>query len=203
MLLFARPSQDRRAYALAVGALAIVARRLRDVQIGFYGEQSYGPVPFEYANHGLITSEAALGDLYRTTTVGICLSPTNPSMVAYEMIACGTALVDLRLRGAEVNFDGMDVPYLAPATEEDLAATIIEALSDDAGRAARVAAGLRYAATMEHEESVAATFERHILGCPSEPVAEAPPAPVLATLNGAALPPARLRRRQAAAGATA
>lgn len=202
VLLFARPSQPRRAYDLALGALAIVARRLRDVQIGFFGEHSYGPVPFEYVNHGLITSEAALGDLYRGTTVGVCLSPTNPSMVAYEMTACGAALVDLDLPGASVNFDGMNVPYLAEPTEEALAETIISALSDDAARAEKVAAGLRYAATMEHEEAVAAAFECHILGCPAEPEADAPP-PVLATLNGAALPSARLRRRQVAATATA
>ena len=173
MLLFARPSQERRAYDLAVGALAIVARRLRDVQIGFYGEHSYGPVPFEYTNHGLITSEAALGDLYRSTTVGICLSPTNPSMVAYEMTACGAALVDLRLPGADVNFDGMDVPYLAIPTEQALAEAIISAVTDDAARAEKVAAGLRYAATMQHEESVATMFERHILGCPAEPAGDA------------------------------
>jgi len=207
VLLFARPSQERRAYDLAVGALAIVARRLRDVQIGFYGEDSYGPVPFEYTNHGLITSEVALGDLYRRTTVGICLSPTNPSMVAYEMIACGAALVDLRLPGAEVNFDGMDVPYLAVPTEQTLADAIIAAVTDDTRRAEKVAAGLCYAATMEHEESVAVMFERHVVGCPAEPAAEAPageaPAPpVLATLNGAALPAVRLRRRHGAASAT-
>ena len=34
-------------------------------------------------------------------------------------------------------------------------------------------AGLRYAATMDHEESVAVMFERHILGAPAEPAGEA------------------------------
>jgi glycosyltransferase involved in cell wall biosynthesis len=204
VLLFARPSQERRAFDLAVGALALVARRLRDVQIGFYGEQSYAPVPFEYTNHGLITSEAALGGLYRATTVGVCLSPTNPSMVAYEMIACGTALVDLRLPGAEVNFDGMDVPFLAMPTEQALAEAIIAAVSDDAARAAKVAVGLRYAATMEDEESVAVMFERHILGFAGAAAgvdAPAPDGPASlngpTSLNGTAPPPARPRRRQA------
>lgn len=197
VLLFARPSQERRAFDLAVGALALVARRLWDVQIGFYGEQNYAPVPFEYTNHGLITSEAALGGLYRATTVGICLSPTNPSMAAYEMIACGTALVDLRLPGAEVNFDCMDVPFLATPTEQALAEAIIAAVSDDAARAAKVAAGLRYAATMKDEESVAVMFERHILGFAGGVAADAPAPDGPASLNGAAPPQARPRRRQA------
>jgi len=203
VLLFARPSQERRAFDLAVGALALVARRLRDVQIGFYGEHSYAPVPFEYTNHGLITSEAALGGLYRTTTVGICLSPTNPSMVAYEMIACGTALVDLRLPGAEVNFDGIDVPFLAMPTEQALAEAIIAAVSDDDARAAKVAAGLHYAATMEHEEAVAVMFERHIVGLAGAAAADAPAPDGSASLNGAAPPQARPRRRQAPPAAPA
>lgn len=218
VLLFARPSQERRAFDLAVGALAIVARQQPDVQIGFYGESSYRPVPFEVTNHGLMTSEAALGTLYRANTVGVCLSPTNPSMVAYEMIACGTALVDLRLPGAEVNFDGMDVPFLAEPTEQALAACIIQALTDDAARAAKVAAGLRFAAAMQPEEAVAAMFEQHVLGfvggaaaMDGGPAVTAAPAvaigvPVVAAvLTGAAgadssAERARARRRQAPAG---
>jgi len=121
-------------------------------------------------------------------------------MVAYEMIACGTALVDLRLPGAEVNFDGMDVPLLAMPTEQALAEAIIAAVSDDAARAAKVAAGLRYAATMEDEESVAVMFERHILGFAGAAAGvDAPTPDGPASLNGAAPPPARPRRRQAPA----
>lgn len=221
VLLFARPSQERRAFDLAVGALAIVARQQPDVQIGFYGESSYRPVPFEVTNHGLITSEAALGDLYRSNTVGVCLSPTNPSMVAYEMIACGTALIDLRLPGAEVNFDGMDVPFLAEPTEQALAACIIRALTDDAARSAKVTAGLRFAAAMQPEESVAAMFEQHVLAftgaaAAMDGVAAAAAGPVDAVGvpaaeaagagagagagNGAERARARARRRQAPAG---
>jgi len=69
----------------------------------------------------------------------------------------------LRLPGAEVNFDGMDVPFLAEPTEQALAACIIRALTDDAARSAKVATGLRFAAAMQPEESVAAMFEQHVL----------------------------------------
>ena len=186
VLLFARPSQERRAFDLAVGALAVVARQQPDVQIGFYGESSYRPVPFEVTNHGVILSEAALGDLYRSNTVGVCLSPTNPSMVAYEMTACGMALVDLRLPGAEVNFDGMDVPFLAEPTEQGLAACIIQALTDDAARFAKVGAGLRYAAAMQPEELVAAVFERHVLEFLRTRAAAGQPAAVDAAMPGRA-----------------
>jgi glycosyltransferase involved in cell wall biosynthesis len=162
VLLFARPSQERRAFTLAVEALEKVVRRSPCVQIGFFGEKEYSPQRFSYQNHGLIQSETELAQLYRSSTVGICLSPTNPSLVAYEMMACGTALVDLALPGAQVNFEGRDIAYLAQPTAEDLAAQILLALDDDELRARRSAAGIELTSRMEFDDSMAVQFERYL-----------------------------------------
>ncbi len=163
VLLFARPSQERRAFTLAAEALERVVRKSPAVQVGFFGEAAYAPQRFSFQNHGLIRAETELAELYRSSTVGVCLSPTNPSLVAYEMMACGLALVDLALPGAEVNFGGRtDVAYLAQPTAEDLAAQILLALDDDALRQRRVAAGLDLTARMEYDDSMAVQFERYL-----------------------------------------
>ncbi len=162
VLLFARPSQSRRAFELACEALEIVARRLSSVQIGFYGEDTYGIQRFSYINYGLITSGSELADLYRSSTVGVCLSPTNPSMVGYEMMACGMALVDLDLPGSEVNFGGKDIVYFASPTAEAIADQICLALEDDQLRACRVAAGIALTSQMQLDESVALEFAGHL-----------------------------------------
>jgi glycosyltransferase involved in cell wall biosynthesis len=159
VVLFARHSQERRAFALAAEALALVAQRAPEVQIGLFGEAEYPPQRFSFAHHGLIQSGAELAELYRASTVGMCLSPTNPSMVAYEMLACGTPLVDLALPGSAVNFDGMDAAYLAAPTPEDLAAQVLLALQDDALRSRRIRAGIELTSRMESDEAMAVRFD--------------------------------------------
>jgi glycosyltransferase involved in cell wall biosynthesis len=158
VLLFARPSQERRAFTLATEALELVVRRVPSVQIGFFGEPDYPPQRFSYQNHGLIRSDEELAELYRSSTVGICLSPTNPSLVAYEMLACGTPLVDLALLGSAVNFDGKDSAYLAAPTPEGLAEQVMLALQDDELRARRIKAGIELSLRMEFDDSMAVRF---------------------------------------------
>ena len=159
VLLFARPSQERRAFKLATEALDLVVMSEPSVQIGFFGESDYPPQHFSYQNHGLIRSDEELAELYRISTVGICLSPTNPSLVAYEMLACGTPLIDLALPGSAANFDGKDAAYLAAPTPQDLAAQVLLALQDDELRNRRIMAGIELTSRMESDDSMAVRFD--------------------------------------------
>ncbi len=172
VLLFAWPSQERRAFELATDALALVARQASGLHIGFYGEPDYPSRPFAYENHGLILSQEALANLYRNTTVGVCLSPTNPSLVGYEMIACGTALVDLDLPDATINFGQQDIPYLAQPTAEGIATEIMKALDDHRLREQRVARGIKFTEAMIDEHEMADHFVRYALSTPAETIRE-------------------------------
>jgi glycosyltransferase involved in cell wall biosynthesis len=147
---------------LATEALELVARRAPSTQIGFFGEADYAPQRFSYENHGLIQSDEELAELYRGSTVGICLSPTNPSLVAYEMLACGTPLVDLALPGSTINFDGRDAAYLATPTPEGLAEQVLLALQDGGQRDARIMAGIELTSHMEPDDSMAARFTGYL-----------------------------------------
>ena len=162
VLLFARPSQERRAFRLATEALDLVVLSEPSVQIGFFGETDYPPQNFSYQNHGLIQSDEELAELYRISTVGICLSPTNPSLVAYEMLACGTPLIDLGLPGSAANFDGKDAAYLAAPTPQDIAAQVLLALQDDELRNRRIMAGIELTSRMEFDDSMAVRFVGHL-----------------------------------------
>ena len=162
VLLFARPSQERRAFRLATEALDLVVLSEPSVQIGFFGETDYPPQNFSYQNHGLIQSDEELAELYRISTVGICLSPTNPSLVAYEMLACGTPLIDLGLPGSAANFDGKDAAYLAAPTPQDIAAQVLLALQDDELRNRQIMAGIELTSRMEFDDSMAVRFVGHL-----------------------------------------
>jgi glycosyltransferase involved in cell wall biosynthesis len=154
VLLFARPSQPRRCFELAVEALKILYKQNRSIRIGLYGEEAYGELGFPYHNFGLIKDQARLADIYRASRVGICLSPTNPSLVGYEMLACGLPLVDIKVPGWEANFGGDAVVYYALPTPEDVADTLVTALDEKEEYNKKREAGLALARAMPSDDAI-------------------------------------------------
>jgi glycosyltransferase involved in cell wall biosynthesis len=151
VLFFARPSQPRRCFELGVDALKRVFKANRSVRIGLYGEEAYGELGFPYHNFGLIKNVSKLAELYGKSKLGICFSTTNPSLVGYEMIACGLPLVDLRLPGCEVNFSGEDFVYYADPTPEAIFASLAKALNNEEDRAHRASLGMTFASAMPED----------------------------------------------------
>ena len=47
-------------------------------------------------NYALLPTIKDLADLYRESTIGMVFSTTNPSLVPYEMMACGLPVIDLK-----------------------------------------------------------------------------------------------------------
>ncbi|MDE2301452.1 MAG: glycosyltransferase [Sphingomonadales bacterium] len=158
VLFFARPSQPRRCFELGVEALQLAYRKNPSLRIGLYGEDQYSYIPFVYHNFGLITSLETLADIYRKSTIGICFSSTNPSLVGYEMIACGCALIDLRVPGFENNFGGEGFVSYADAYAESILEKIDRNLLASPERDARVALGREFISKMEGDESIARKF---------------------------------------------
>ena len=162
VLYFARTSQERRAFELGCDALRIFSRANPDVEIGFFGEETYPEVGFHFTNHGSIDDLTQLADLYRNTHVGICFSPTNPSLVAYEMLACGAALVDLKLKGTDLNFGGADIAYLAEPEPMAIAHQIALAFRDTGLLQRRKLAADRLIAAMRPDDELAGAFYRAV-----------------------------------------
>jgi hypothetical protein len=154
VLFFARPSQPRRCFELGVEALRQVHKANVATRIGLYGEEAYGDLGFPYHNYGLIKNVSKLAEIYCKSKVGICFSTTNPSLVGYEMIACGLPLVDLRLPGCQVNFDGEDFVYYADPTPEAIYSVIGKSLTDETERARRSSLGLSFVSAMPDDQII-------------------------------------------------
>jgi glycosyltransferase involved in cell wall biosynthesis len=92
---YARPTTPRRAYEMGVAALQIVKERLPEVEICFFGTATLTPAPsFSITECGMLDEEG-LANLFSSSDVGVVFSLSNPSFVPLEMIACGSAVVEI------------------------------------------------------------------------------------------------------------
>lgn len=158
ILLFARPSQDRRCFNLIAEGLRQIVARNANVRIGLFGENDYGDLGFAYQNYGSIADLTQLAALYHRTKVGICYSPTNPSQLGYEMLACGASLVDVRIKFAELNFGGEDFVRYCNGTPEDMRDACEALLADDTDRARRQQLGYAFIQAMPDDADLGRAF---------------------------------------------
>jgi glycosyltransferase involved in cell wall biosynthesis len=145
VVFYARVATPRRAVPLGLLALAELKRRRPDVEVVLFGDPHPPAAPFEFSHLG-IADPATLVDAYAEATVGMVLSLTNHSLVAQEMLACALPAVELDLPGTRAAF-GATPPLELAAPRPDLLADAMQRLLEDPQlRAARCAAGLRWAA---------------------------------------------------------
>lgn len=162
---FARPHMPRRCYPLGVAALALIKQTHPNVEIVFYGDkpEAYGDVPFEFTNLGMTDTIQELGDLYRSATVGLCFSTTNPSLVPFEMMACGCPVVDLAANGNVVNYESADNAVLVDPTPEAIADGIRSVLDSREQRARLSENGIQLATQFPTELEMAKLIEHYML----------------------------------------
>lgn len=164
ILFFARPDMPRRCYQLGISALNQVKSKRPDVEIVFYGAKSekYNNVPFEFTNLGMLPKIEDLGDLYRSADVGICFSTTNPSLVPYEMMACGCPVVDLDFNDNEVNYGSKDNCILVEANENSIAEGILNVLNDKEYKEQLIRNGKKYCEIFPTEFEMVKLIESYI-----------------------------------------
>jgi len=93
LLLCYVPEKKHRLPELVAAVASIVRERLPQLEVHSFG--SAKPIPGGCAiHHGELPVEK-LGDLYRSSDIGVVFSDTNPSRVAFEMRACGCSVVEL------------------------------------------------------------------------------------------------------------
>jgi glycosyltransferase involved in cell wall biosynthesis len=160
ILFFARKSQERRCFSLIMDGLRLLKIARPSTRIALFGENSYSDVGFEHENFGLISDLASLADIYRRTKAGICFSTTNPSQLGYEMIACGSVLVDVRTKFCDLNFDGENFVKYCVGTPESLARACLELLNNPQDLARRRALGEQFASAMPSDDDIGREFIR-------------------------------------------
>ncbi|MCR9179639.1 MAG: glycosyltransferase [Erythrobacteraceae bacterium] len=158
VLVFARPSQDRRCLDIIVEGLRYLKQRKPAVRIAFFGEDEYPDFGFAFDNLGSFSDLGELAALYQRTAVGICYSPTNPSQLGYEMLACGACLIDVRVKFSELNFGGEAFVRYCDGTPEDMSDACEALLADPQERKRRQGLGYEFVRAMPNDEELGRAF---------------------------------------------
>ncbi|WP_292034937.1 MULTISPECIES: glycosyltransferase [unclassified Brevundimonas] len=160
VIFFAKPEMPRRCYELGVQALRALHKLRPDIEIVFFGSSHQRPVDFPVLQLGMLPGPHDLAKLYNEATVGLAFSTTNPSLVPYEMMACGLPVVDLARPGNETNYDnGFDLARLVDPDPLKMAQEIAAFISDSDDLKGRSERGLAFAATFPEEEGVGRRIE--------------------------------------------
>lgn len=145
VVFYARAATARRAVPLGVLALEELCARRPATRVVAFGQQKRLQTVFAHESLGVATP-ARLAAAYSESTVGLCLSLTNYSLIPQEMMACGLPCVDIAGGSSEAVF-GADGPVdLASADPVALADAIEALLDDEAHWRARSNAGLAFVA---------------------------------------------------------
>lgn len=166
IVFFAKPEMPRRCYDLGVWALREVHQRRPDIEIVLFGSRNVNAetLPFPATVKSLLPTISDLAELYSNADLGIAFSTTNPSLVPYEMMACGLPVVDLDRPGNEFNYGGRtDIACLFDPSPAVMGFQICDILSRPDELARRSANGLELVRTFPTEEEMARRIESLIL----------------------------------------
>jgi SAM-dependent methyltransferase len=115
------------------------------VRILLFGDSDPTEAPFDHEHLGIASPEE-LSWAYSESTVGLCLSMTNYSLIPQEMLACGLPCIDLAGFSGEAVF-GSDGPVeLAPFDPVALADAVERLLDDETLWEQRSRAGREFVA---------------------------------------------------------
>jgi glycosyltransferase involved in cell wall biosynthesis/tetratricopeptide (TPR) repeat protein len=166
VVFFARPEMPRRCYGLGVAMLREFHRLMPEVEIIMYGSSNVDPGGFDFpvTVRGVLPTLDDLAQIYSDADLGIAFATTNPSMVPYEMMACGLPVVDVARAGAEVNYgNGFDTVFLASPVPRQMAAQVRDLLMNPAERQARSQKGVQLTSLLPTEEEMVRQIESLIL----------------------------------------
>ena len=165
ILFFAKPEMPRRCFELGIIALDEFHRLCPEVEIVLFGSRNVEAkhLPFPATLKLLLPAIEDLAALYCEADLGIVFSTTNPSLVPYEMMACGLPVLDLGRPGNEVNYgDRQDIAFLADPSPPIMARQLRDLLEDAAELARRARNGLEFVNAFPSEEQMARRVEQLI-----------------------------------------
>lgn len=166
VLFFAKPEMDRRCFMIGAMAMREFHRIKPNYEILFFGSGSARKIPqdFPVTYLDIVPTLQDLAELYASSTAGLVFSTTNPSLVPYEMMACGLPVIDLDRPGNEVNYDGQrDIALLAHPDPVRMAREIADLVDNAEELAMRSRNGLEFSATFPSEEEMARRVEKLII----------------------------------------
>ena len=166
IVFFAKPEMPRRCFELGAAALREVKAQRPDVEILMFGSPQVRQQALDYPVTVLkiVPTINDLAQMYSNADIGVVFSTTNPSLVPYEMMACGLPVIDLGRPGNEVNYDGrQDIALLADPRPSVMARQMLTLLDDLPARKQRSDAGIEFTAGFPTEEQMAQRVEQLIV----------------------------------------
>lgn len=150
--LYARRSTARRAVEMAFLALEHLAGQGYRFHVDVFGDViDEISAAFPCTAHGIAAPEK-LGELYRRSSVGLCFSTTNYSLVPQEMMACGLPVVEIDRESTRAIFPADVVTFTGPHPLK-IAADLRQLLSDWTRRRQQADAAMRWVTQFSWERS--------------------------------------------------
>ncbi len=129
LLVYARPSTERRCFELALLALNDLAGKMPELNISFFGENiSQYRIPFKHQEYGFL-SHKELAKVYGESTLCLVMSPTNLSLVPLEAIASGGMIATGLGANNEWLLSSLNAVFLSN-NPQDMSDKLYEVLSD-------------------------------------------------------------------------
>lgn len=126
-----QPEKPRRLADHGLKALQIVKQLIPNIKIYLYGSNTTtGMEPDNFINLKVL-SDKDCAKLYNSCKLGMCFSPTNPSRIPFEMMACRLPVVDIDYSNFNKDDFNKNSFILSPSSKyEDIAITIYEAYKE-------------------------------------------------------------------------
>ena len=165
VVFFAKADTPRRLFDLGIAALEVVRHVLPDVQISLFGGDSIQLQGYSdrFEVLGKLPTIDDLAKIYNKATVGVVFSSSNPSLVPYEMMACGLPVVDIRVPGDDfLKYSEAYQSELVYPTPSDVAIKIIELLGNSDKARMLSEEGLLLVDKMPSESAVVSLMEKFL-----------------------------------------
>lgn len=166
LVFFAKPEMPRRCYELGVMALRELHTLRPDLEIVMFGSKNVVKESFDFpvTVREVLPTLDDLAQMYSDGDVGLVFSTTNPSLIPYEMMACGLPVIDLDRGDNVVNYSGRtDIALLANPLPKIMARQIADLLSNPTELKNRRENGLSFVNSFPSEEGMAKRIETLIL----------------------------------------
>lgn len=164
VLVYMRPSTERRGTELLKAALALVAARRPQTRIAIFGAEAaaFADLPFRAELLGL-QNEHQLRRQHCASAISLQTSMTNYSLLPIEAMACGSVVVDLDGESTRGVFGSESPMTLASPDPVSVAREVIRLLDDHRERERLVVRGLVYVKQFNWDSSFA-RVERELFG---------------------------------------
>ena len=152
---YLRDVTPRRCAELGVLALELLAERLPDLEVHFFGQPrlEFERKAFRAVHHGVV-SPAKLAQLYNEVRVGVVFSATNHSLIPAEMMACGLPVLELDSPSITMDFPAGSLVRALPHPRA-MADAMARLLSDQDAWERQQQHGLAFAAGLKWTTSAA------------------------------------------------